>query len=76
MSHGKDGSTQAVVTAIVANALVTIAKFVGFAFSGSSALLAEAIHSLADTANQSLLDLGIKRSARIPDVKYPFGYGQ
>jgi len=52
MSHG---STKAVVTAVIANGLVTVAKFVGFAFSGSSALLAEAIHSLADTANQALL---------------------
>ncbi len=76
MSHGEDGSTKAVITAVVANGLVTIAKFVGFALSGSSALLAEAIHSLADTANQGLLYLGIKRSRRVADVKYHFGYGQ
>ena len=73
MSHG---STKAVVTAVIANGLVTVAKFVGFAFSGSSALLAEAIHSLADTANQALLYLGLKRSQRVADVKYHFGYGQ
>ena len=76
MSHGEDGSTKAVITAVVANGLVTMAKFVGFALSGSSALLAEAIHSLADTANQGLLYLGIKRSQRVADVKYHFGYGQ
>ncbi len=76
MSHGEDGSTKAVVTAVIANSLVTVAKFVGFALSGSSALLAEAIHSLADTANQGLLYLGIKRSQRVADVKYHFGYGQ
>ena len=52
------GSMRAVLTAVASNGLVTIAKFVGFAFSGSSALLAEAVHSLADTANQSLLFLG------------------
>ena len=74
MSH--NGTTKAVVTAIVANGSVTIAKFVGFAFSGSSALLAEAIHSLADTANQALLYLGLKRSAKVADGKYHFGYGQ
>ncbi len=73
MSHG---STKAVVTAVIANGLVTVAKFIGFAFSGSSALLAEAIHSLADTANQALLYLGLKRSQRVADVKYHFGYGQ
>ena len=76
MSHSEDGSTKAVITAIVANGSVTIAKFVGFAFSGSSALLAEAIHSLADTANQGLLYLGLKRSKRVADGKYHFGYGQ
>ena len=76
MSHSEDGSTKAVVTAIVANGAVTIAKFIGFLFSGSSALLAEAVHSLADTSNQALLYLGLKRSRRVADVKYHFGYGQ
>ncbi len=70
------GTTKAVVTAIVANGSVTIAKFIGFSFSGSSALLAEAVHSLADTANQCLLYLGLKRSAKVADGKYHFGYGQ
>jgi len=72
MSHG---SKKAVVTAIAGNATVTIAKFVGFALSGSSALLAEAVHSLADTANQSLLYLGLKRSERQADTQHHFGYG-
>jgi len=70
------GSTKAVVTAIFGNGIVTIAKFVGFAFSGSSALLAEAVHSLADTANQCLLYLGLKRSLRKADTEHHFGYGQ
>ncbi len=73
MSHG---STKAVVTAFGANALVTVAKFIGFALSGSSALLAEAVHSLADTANQGLLYLGLRRSARQADDEHQFGYGQ
>jgi len=76
MSHREDGALKAVVTAIVGNAVVTVAKFVGFMFSGSSALLAEAVHSLADTSNQCLLYLGLKRSKRAPDVQYHFGYGQ
>jgi len=71
-----DGSTKAVVTAIVGNGTVTIAKFIGFAFSGSSALLAEAVHSLADTTNQSLLYLGLRRSQKKADAKHHFGYGQ
>jgi len=73
MSHS---STKAVVTAFAANAMVTIAKFVGFALSGSSALLAESVHSLADTANQGLLYLGLRRSARKADEEHQFGYGQ
>jgi len=73
MSHG---STKAVITAFAANAMVTVAKFVGFALSGSSALLAEAVHSLADTANQGLLYLGLRRSARQADEEHQFGYGQ
>jgi len=73
MAHG---SSKAVVTAIFGNSIVTIAKFVGFALSGSSALLAEAVHSLADTANQCLLYLGLKRSMRKPDTHHHFGYGQ
>lgn len=73
MSHG---STKAVVTAIAGNSMVTVAKFVGFAFSGSSALLAEAVHSLADTANQGMLYLGLRRSQREADTNHHFGYGQ
>ena len=68
-------STTAVITGISANALVTVGKFVAFVFSGSGAMLSEAIHSTADTANQSLLLLGLKRSARGPDAAHPYGYG-
>lgn len=73
MSHG---STKAVLSAIAGNSLVMLAKFVGFALSGSSALLAEAVHSLADTANQALLYLGLRRSERVADKEHHFGYGQ
>ncbi len=73
MAHG---SLKAVMTAVVGNATVTTAKFIGFAVSGSSALLAEAVHSLADTLNQSLLWLGIVRSSRRADPEHQLGYGQ
>jgi len=73
MSHG---SMKAVLTAVAGNGFITVAKFVGFAMSGSSALLAEAVHSLADTANQGLLYLGLRRSERVADDKHHFGYGQ
>lgn len=73
MSHG---SMKTVLTAVTANFLVTLAKFVGFFLSGSSALLAESVHSLADTANQALLYLGLRRSSRKADEEHHFGYGQ
>ncbi|MDQ6976325.1 MAG: cation diffusion facilitator family transporter [Mariprofundaceae bacterium] len=73
MSHG---SLKAVVTAVVGNSIVTLAKFVGFSFSGSSALLAEAVHSLVDTINQALLWVGIVRSTRKADAEHQLGYGQ
>ncbi|MBF0281180.1 MAG: cation diffusion facilitator family transporter [Zetaproteobacteria bacterium] len=73
MSHG---SSKTVITAIAGNFIVTIAKFIGFSLSGSSALLAEAVHSLADTSNQALLYLGLRRSLRQADTDHHFGYGQ
>jgi len=71
-----DGSTKIVLTALAGNSLVTVAKFFGFFVSGSSALLAEAVHSLAETANQGLLYLGLRRSMRKADSEHHFGYGQ
>jgi len=72
----RDGSKKAVVTAIVGNSIVTILKFFGFGMSGSSSLLAEAVHSVADTVNQCLLYLGLRRSERNADNNHHFGYGQ
>jgi len=70
------GSTKAVYAAIIANSTVMVAKFIGFALTGSGALLSEGIHSLADVSNQSLLALGIKQSQKAPDEEHPYGYGR
>lgn len=68
------GSKTAVMTAIGANSLVTVAKLVGFALTGSGAMLAEGVHSLADVGNQALLAVGMNRAERPPDDVHPDGY--
>jgi cation diffusion facilitator family transporter len=70
------GSTGAIAAAFVANMGIAIAKFAGFVITGSSALLAESIHSLADSSNQALLFLGGRRASRPPTPLHPFGYGR
>jgi zinc transporter 9 len=70
------GSTKAVYAAIGANTLVAIFKFIGFALSGSGAMLSEGIHSIADVSNQLLLAVGINRAERAPDEDHPYGYGR
>ena len=70
------GGTRAVVAALIANAGIAIAKFVGFALTRSSAMLAEAVHSVADMSNQALLLLGGRRSRRAPTAVHQFGYGR
>jgi cation diffusion facilitator family transporter len=62
-----------VIAALGSNALIAIAKFVAAGFSGSAAMLAEATHSLADTANQALLLVGMRLSARTDPERYPLG---
>jgi cation diffusion facilitator family transporter len=74
MSTG--GGTRAIIAALAANAGIAIAKFIGFLITGSSSMLAEAVHSLADTANQGLLLLGGKRAKRAATAEHPFGYGR
>lgn len=68
-------STKVVLTAFLMNLGIAIAKFVGFFFSGSVAMLAEGVHSVADTLNQVFLYMGIRRSKKIASAKHPFGYG-
>jgi cation diffusion facilitator family transporter len=67
-------SKKVVLLALAANAGIALAKFVAFGLTRSSAMLAEAIHSLADTGNQLLLLLGMKRAGKPPDDRHPFGY--
>ncbi len=69
-------SSTGVIAGITANGIVTVAKFIGFSFSGSGAMLSEAFHSLADTINQTVLLLGLKRSERPADEAHPYGYGR
>jgi cation diffusion facilitator family transporter len=71
-----EGGTRAIVAAFLANLGIAILKFVAFLFTGASSMLAEAVHSVADTGNQGLLVLGGRRSRREPTPKHPFGYGR
>jgi cation diffusion facilitator family transporter len=64
-----------VIAAFLANFGIACAKFVGFVVTGSASMLAEAVHSVADTGNQGLLLLGGQRAQRAPDATHPFGYG-
>jgi cation diffusion facilitator family transporter len=68
--------SRAIIAALLANAGIALAKFVGFIVTGSSSMLAESVHSVADTSNQGLLLLGKKRAARAATPTHPFGYGR
>jgi cation diffusion facilitator family transporter len=70
------GSNKAVVTALLANLGIAIAKFIGFLITGASSMLAESIHSLADTTNQGLLLVGGKRAQKAANDTFNFGYGR
>ncbi|GIH73519.1 cation diffusion facilitator family transporter [Sphaerimonospora thailandensis] len=74
MSAG--GGTKAIIAALAANLAIAVAKFVAFAFTGSSSMLAESVHSVADSGNQALLIVGGKRAARNRTREHPFGYGR
>jgi len=64
-----------VVSAVIGNSVITVAKFIGWFFTASPSMLAEAIHSSADTANQILLYVGISQSQKEPTREFPFGTG-
>jgi cation diffusion facilitator family transporter len=70
------GSTRAIVAALATNAAIALAKFVGYLITGSSSMLAEAVHSVADTCNQWLLLVGQRAAGKQADSLHPFGYGR
>ena len=74
MSAG--GGTRAIIAALLANAGIALAKFIGYLITGSSSMLAESVHSVADTSNQALLLLGGQRAKRAATAEHPFGYGR
>ncbi|WP_079674909.1 cation diffusion facilitator family transporter, partial [Mycobacteroides abscessus] len=74
MSAG--GSKRAIIAALAANAGIAVAKFIGFAITGSSSMLAESVHSIADTSNQGLLLYGQRAASKEADRLHPFGYGR
>ena len=76
MAGDEDESTLTVVVAILANFGIAVAKGIAGALSGSAAMLSEAAHSVADTTNQGLLLVAIRRSNKPADEKHPFGYGR
>lgn len=65
-----------IIAAFFGNAVVCVAKFVGFVMTGSGAMFSEAVHSFADTANQSLLIIGVKKTKKQPNHLFPYGYGR
>jgi cation diffusion facilitator family transporter len=74
MSHGNEGSLRAILYALGANFGIAVAKFVAAFWTGSGSMLAEAIHSTADCANQGLLLLGMKEARRPANADFPLGY--
>src|SRR3954463_4906882 len=71
-----EGGTRAVVAALLANTGIAVLKFLAFLLTGASSMLAEAIHSVADSGNQGLLLLGGKRAGRPATPAHPFGFGR
>ncbi len=71
-----EGGTKAVVAALTANSFIALTKFAAWGLTGASSMLAEAMHSVADSGNQALLLVGGRRSQRAATEEHPFGYGR
>jgi cation diffusion facilitator family transporter len=69
-------SKLSIYSALAANVLIAVTKFVAGGISNSGAMISEGIHSLVDTVNELLLLLGLHRSKKVPDSRHPFGYGK
>lgn len=69
-------SNKSIYSALVANLLIALTKFIAGFFSNSAAMIAEGVHSVVDTANQVLLLFGLRQSRKKPDATHPFGYGK
>lgn len=76
MAAGGQHGNKAVIAALIGNACIAVAKFIGFLITRSSAMLAEAIHSVADSGNQALLLLGGRQALKDADDEHQFGYGR
>jgi cation diffusion facilitator family transporter len=74
--EGGHGGTKAIIAALIANLGIAVSKFVAFLVTGASSMLAEAIHSVADSGNQVLLLVGGRRAKRAATPEHPFGYGR
>ena len=70
------GGTRAIIAAFLANAGIALTKFIAWFFSGSTSMLAEGVHSVADAGNQLLLILGGRKAQKAADKEHPFGYGR
>jgi Cation efflux family len=71
-----EGSTRAIIAALAANLGIAVSKFIAFFITGSSSMLAEAVHSFADTSNEVLLLIGQRQAAKKPDALHQLGYGR
>src|SRR5918998_111346 len=75
-SMSASGGSKAIIAAFLANTGIAVTKFIAWLFSGSSAMLAESVHSVADAGNQLLLLLGGRKAKKAATEEHPFGYGR